>query len=708
MPSTSTSGHALRRDVGITLFALYGTGNIIGAGIYVLVGKVAGEAGLLAPVAFVIAAIIAGLTGLSYGELAARYPVSAGEAVYLHKAFKRRWLSVLAGFLIAIAGLVSAATMARGFVGYLNQFVSVDSAVAMVALIASLTLLAIRGIAESARAAALLTLIEAGGLLWIIAVAAPDPAQFTELLSLGVQDADASAVPGIFAAAFLAFFAFIGFEDMVSIAEEVKQPERNIPRGIVLAFAISTVLYLLVTLVAIATLPVAELAASEAPLADVYRAATDRSVVFISLIGLVAVINGALIQIIKAARVFYGMSCNGWLPAFFGVVNARTRTPLRSTVFAGSVVLVLALLLPLVSLAKITSAMVLTVFILVNLALIRIKRIGPPPEGVRSVPGWVPVSGVLLSAVILLSACASAPSGLYSERPAEPVVATTNAVELTAADGRRVPLRIVYPLHGESYPLIVLSHGTFSSNDRYDRIARYWAEQGYVVILPQHKDANYGVTPTGYAVMQEVAMSRVADMSQVLDELADIQRQVPALAGKIDHDHYVAAGHSIGTQVAMLVTGMQFKTSFSGELIRSDEQRYTALVLVSDPGKMRLMPLDIWTASNVPTFMATGTDDFGLMGQRGEATEAQSEVVPSKMKVPRYQLLLDGGDHYFGGLVQKEVDAKPDHEGLAIFNATSTAFLDAQTKGSAAAQRYLDQVDLLRVTNRRAELERLD
>jgi len=114
---------ALRREIGLTLFALYGTGNIIGAGIYVLVGKVAGEAGLLAPLAFIIAAMVAGLSGLSYGELAARYPVSAGEAVYLHKAFQRRWLSTAAGLLIALAGLVSAATMARGFVGYFNQLV---------------------------------------------------------------------------------------------------------------------------------------------------------------------------------------------------------------------------------------------------------------------------------------------------------------------------------------------------------------------------------------------------------------------------------------------------------------------------------------------------------------------------------------------------------------------------------------------------------
>jgi len=403
MSSAKDSGPGLRRDVGLTLFALYGIGNIIGAGIYVLVGKVAGEAGYLAPLAFVLAAIIAGLTGLSYGELAARYPVSAGEAVYLHKAFRRRWLSMAVGFLIAVAGLVSAATMAHGFVGYFNQFSEFNATLTIIILISTLMLIAVRGIAESARAAALLTLVEAGGLVWIISVASPNIVQLADIPPVAFFTADGAAWQGFFAATFLAFFAFIGFEDMVSIAEEVRDPERNMPRGILWAFAISTSLYLLVTLVSIATLPIGELARSEAPLADVYQVATQRPAVIIGLIGLVAVINGALIQIIKAARVFYGMSCNGWLPPFFGVVNARTHTPLRATLVAGGIVLILALLLPLVSLAKLTSGMVLLVFALVNLALIRVKHLGPPPAGVRAVPLWVPKLAALASIGILLT-----------------------------------------------------------------------------------------------------------------------------------------------------------------------------------------------------------------------------------------------------------------------------------------------------------------
>jgi APA family basic amino acid/polyamine antiporter len=404
MPSDSRPRPTLKRDVGLTLFTLYGAGNIIGAGIYVLVGKVAGEAGLLAPAAFVLAAVIAGLTGLSYGELGARYPVSAGEAVYLHRAFNRKWLSVAVGLLIALAGLVSAATMARGFVGYFNEFAAAPAALIIVVLVSALTLIAARGIAESARVAAVLTLVEVGGLLWVIAVASPNLGNLAEFSLADTVPLTGFAWQGVLGGAFLAFFAFIGFEDMVNIAEEVREPERTIPLGIVLAFVMSTILYVLVTVVSIVTIPPATLAASDAPLAEVYRFATGQPAAFISLIGLVAVVNGALIQIIMAARIFYGMSCNGWLPAFFSEVSPRSRVPLRATFIAGALVLVLALALPLVSLAKTTSGMVLVVFTMINLALIRIKRREPVPEGVRAIPMAVPVIGVVASLSILVIA----------------------------------------------------------------------------------------------------------------------------------------------------------------------------------------------------------------------------------------------------------------------------------------------------------------
>ncbi len=397
----------LRRDVGLGLFVLYGVGNIIGAGIYVLIGKVAGEAGLLAPFAFLLAAIIAVFSGLSYGELAARYPLSAGEAVYLEKAFRRKALSITVGLLIAFAGLVSAATMARGFLGYFREFVTAPDWLVVLILLVILTLIAIRGILQSARVAAALTLIEVGGLVWIVVVAMPQLPALVNLAELSlhaIPPLNELAWQGLLGGAFLAFFAFIGFEDMVNIAEEVKQPQKTIPRGILLAFFISTALYLVVSLVAIATIPPSELATSDAPLADVYQVATGRSSAFISLIGLVAVLNGALIQIIMASRIFYGMSRNKWLPKFLATINLKTQTPITATLVAGALTLLLALALPLVQLAKITSGIVLVVFVLINLSLIRIKYREPKPEGVRSLPIAVPVIGALASTAILLLA----------------------------------------------------------------------------------------------------------------------------------------------------------------------------------------------------------------------------------------------------------------------------------------------------------------
>lgn len=311
---------------------------------------------------------------------------------------------------------------------------------------------------------------------------------------------------------------------------------------------------------------------------------------------------------------------------------------------------------------------------------------------------------VAMGAVLLVS-CMADPEP-YAPREPALTVAVDDSVVLMAPDERPVPVKIFYPEAAGPYPLIVLSHGTFSNRNRYDRIGEFWAGQGYVVMIPQHIDADYGVKPSGYGVMQGVVRTRVADMSLVLDGLDDIEAAVPDLAGKIAPDEYVAAGHSIGTQVAMLVTGAHFRTAFNGEEMAAPESRYRALILVTDPGKMRLMPLDMWIASAVPTFMATGTDDYGLMGSRGEPTEAQTEILSMGVAPDalRYELLLEGGDHYFGGLIQKEVDAEPDHEGLALFNATSTAFLDAVMKDDLRARAYLDTVDMLEVSDGRATL----
>jgi len=196
--------------------------------------------------------------------------------------------------------------------------------------------------------------------------------------------------------------------------------------------------------------------------------------------------------------------------------------------------------------------------------------------------GRIRYLSIAVSAAMLMS-CTAVKESYAPQDPAKTIVVNDEVV-LIASTERPMPVKIFYPEAGGPYPLIVLSHGTFSNRHRYDRIAEFWAGQGYVVMLPQHIDADYGVKPSSYDVMQDVVRTRAADMSLVLDELEDIKSAVPDLAGKIASDAYVAAGHSIGTQVSMLVTGGHFRTAFNGEEMSAPETRYRALILVSDPG----------------------------------------------------------------------------------------------------------------------------
>ena len=214
----------LKRTLSLAQITFYGLGTILGAGIYVLVGKVAGTAGLYAPLAFVVAALLAGLTGLSYAELAARHPKSAGEAVYVQDGFRWRPLSMLVGFLIILTGIVSAATIANGFVGYLHVFIDVPDWLAITLLVLALGALAAWGIAESVMAATAITLVEVGGLLLVLAVAGGSFADLPARLPELIPPFEVPVWQGILLGAFLAFYAFIGFEDMANVAEEVRHP----------------------------------------------------------------------------------------------------------------------------------------------------------------------------------------------------------------------------------------------------------------------------------------------------------------------------------------------------------------------------------------------------------------------------------------------------------------------------------------------------
>ena len=398
----------LRRSLSLNLVTFYGLGNILGAGIYVLVGKVAGEAGYLAPVSFLIASIIAGLTAFTFAEMASRFPVSAGASVYVFEGLRVKQLSILVGLLIIMTGVVSAATIARGFVGYLNVFVTIPGWLSIILLLALLGALAIWGIVESVRTAAVFTVLEILGLLLVLFVAAPYFTELPERFDEFTPGLDLAIWPGIFSGAFLAFYAFVGFEDMVHVAEEVKNPQRNLPLGILLALGTSTILYVAIAFAVLLVLSPEQLSGSDAPLSRVYQEVTGSTPVVITLIAMFAVVNGALIQIIMASRVCYGMARQNWLPGFLSKVSPVTRTPVVATVLVTLLIMTMALWLPLEQLARITSLFLLIIFSLVNLSLWLIKsRQDTPDKGIFEIAGWIPVAGFFAAIGLLITEIAN-------------------------------------------------------------------------------------------------------------------------------------------------------------------------------------------------------------------------------------------------------------------------------------------------------------
>lgn len=392
----------LRRVIGTGALVAYGVGNIVGAGIYVLIGEVAGISGLWAPLSFLVAAAIASFSALSYGELSARYPVSAGEAVYLREAFGVDFVALAIGLMIIVAGTVSSAALTRGFVGYSKVIVELPDVFVTVTTVTLLGGVVIWGVRASVSLAIALTLVEVGGLALVLSGTWPAfgtlPARWHEL----VPPADIANLHLVASGAFVALFAYLGFEDMVNMAEEVRNPRRTMPVAIVSALVVSAILYLLVVLAAVLSVPLDVLTSTDAPLAAVYAHATGRSPAVIGYIGLAAAVNGALVQMVMGARVLYGMANQGWLHSALGHINSRTRTPIVASLVVSVAVLLLALAFPLRALASTASFVVLLVFCLVNLALFVIKRRETQPSEMSSLPIAVPVVGFVVSSAVVI------------------------------------------------------------------------------------------------------------------------------------------------------------------------------------------------------------------------------------------------------------------------------------------------------------------
>jgi amino acid transporter len=385
----------LKRALTLPLLTLYGIGVTVGAGIYVLIGAVASHAGIHAPLAFVIAAVVMGLTVASYAELCARFPVAAGEAAYVRAAFGNRWISTLTGLSMIGAGVVATATVAIGAAGYIAQFIDLSRSIVVTLVIVCLAMVSAWGVLESVLLACIFTIIELGGLILIVVAAWCADLPVSSSL-LAIPTFDLTHWGGIGMASLLAFFAFTGFEDLTNMAEETQVPERNVPIAMAITLLVTTTLYVAVAATAVTALPIEKLSANSAPLSLLFRELAGMNPMAISAIAIIATLNTISAQTTMAIRVVYGMANQGDLPHIFSQVDPRTSTPLFATAVIAILALGLALFAPFERLAEATSLATLFVFALVNLALIKI-RLGKakPAPSILTVPLIVPVLGLL-------------------------------------------------------------------------------------------------------------------------------------------------------------------------------------------------------------------------------------------------------------------------------------------------------------------------
>lgn len=298
---------------------------------------------------------------------------------------------------------VSSAAVALGSAGYIQQFLDWPKELIVIAVVLILGAVAAWGILESVMLASLFTLIEVGGLVAIIAFAVHSNIPIAAALT-NIPPFEVRALSGIAFGSLLAFFAFIGFEDLANVVEEAKEPQRNIPRAMVLTLLISTTLYVLVAAVAVSTVSIERLALSPAPLSLVFRAVAEINPRTISLIAIVATLNTILAQMTMASRVIYGLARDGDLPRVLAGVHSATGTPVVATALIVASVIPLALSVPFAWLAEGTSLATLVVFALVNTALLRLRcrrTLSSHPH--VSVPIWVPALGVVARIAMIAS-----------------------------------------------------------------------------------------------------------------------------------------------------------------------------------------------------------------------------------------------------------------------------------------------------------------
>ena len=399
MTDTGPGPHALDRSLGLWSVTASGVGIIVGAGIYVLVGAATERAGGRVWMSFVIAAVLSALTSLSYVELAAMFPRAGAEYEYARHVAPPS-VAFVTGWMMVAGLFVAAAAVSLGFARYLEYFVGVDRRAGALMLIVAVTAVAVSGIRRSARMTILLSLVQVGGLVLVIAAGWSH-----------VGDADLLAGPGgaggVLSGAALVFFAFIGFDEVITLAEETRDPVRVIPRALMLALGISSLLYVLVAVVSVSVVGADALAASPRPVASVLEhlmGGTGETV--LASIALIATTNTTLLCLTASSRLMFGMASEGALPRPVAKVSARTRAPVTAVFIAGGCAACIALVGDLTTVAGVTDFAVYLEFVAVNLTVIALRFTMPGHARPFRIP-WcirgVPVPPVLgLAAVALM------------------------------------------------------------------------------------------------------------------------------------------------------------------------------------------------------------------------------------------------------------------------------------------------------------------
>lgn len=393
----------LKRAISRRMLLFFVIGDVLGAGIYALVGEVGGRVGGAIWTAFAAALFLALFTAFAYAELVTKYPRAAGAALYVNKAFRIPFLTFIVAFAVMCSGLASAATLATAFGGdYLSEFVDLPTVLVGLLFLAVMTLVNFRGIAESVKLNVGLTTIELLGLLLVVVIGAAALLSGEGEPSRAMEFKGGEAVPlAIMGGAGLAFFALIGFEDSVNVAEETEDPRRNYPRALFGGLLIAGVIYILVTVIASMAVPTDTLAESDGPLLEVVQLGPlSMSTKVFAAIALFALANGALINLIMASRLVYGMSREGILPRVFGRVHGGRRTPYVAILFTAAIAGVLVITGNLETLADTTVLLLLLVFAAVNVAVLVLRRDEVAEDHFRA-PTILPIIGAIVSLALL-------------------------------------------------------------------------------------------------------------------------------------------------------------------------------------------------------------------------------------------------------------------------------------------------------------------